>query len=432
MNARAMREDLIARASDGSLTPSQAEAEAERLGVGPIATTPDPDDYDPLSETYWTLPMAVSWIAYRRADAVRQCWDVYRESCWTWRKSQYREGEIIRTGWILETRGPANLAYLALGAIVDQVDGAELVMSTSEAQDALWVALRERFFPATGVSSESGRREVIPPLDWQEMVAIQARFGARDEVTDRNLSRGFREVLVPSEPVRRFWAAPKEKRAQLPPLVRPEGLGYMPLSCAAQWIATEGGNRDFDPADEACWREAFDQLLGAIASDQVRVVGTRNGAREPVPGFQFAGIVVDYPFAEASLDLIMSETVYLQSYPYIDEQHWRGGFHDSLVSRHKDHWTHLMVEKSDVRALWPFDTAPPHKSGAPGRPTSAHLYIAEMQRRALAGKLLATLAAEARYLSEWVADNHPDMPQAKPDAVRATIRMRFWELKGKK
>lgn len=91
-----------------------------------------------------------------------------------------------------------------------------------------------------------------------------------------------------------------------------------------------------------------------------------------------------------------------------------------------------MVEKGDVRAIWPFGAVSPPKSGAPGRPTSSHLYIAEMERRALAGELLATLAAESRYLSHWVAQHHPDMPQAKPDAVRATIRLRFWELKGRK
>ncbi len=432
MNIRALREDLIARASVGNLTSEQAEAEAKRLGVGPLASKPDPEDYDPLAETYWSLPMAIAWMAYRQADAVRERWDTYREKCWLWRRSRYRDGNMIRTGWILETRGPANLAYLAVGAIVDQSDGIELIMSVHEAQDALWMGLQEGFFSATGISSETGRREVIPAIDWQEMVATQPRVGARDEIVDKRLTRGFKEVLVPSASVRGFWAAPKEQRAQLPPLVRPEGFGYMPLSCAAQWIATEGGTRDFDPSEETYWRNAFDQLLGAIASDKVRVVGIRNDTREQVPGFQFAGIVVDYPFAEASLDLIMSETMYLRCYPYIDEQHWQRGFHDSLVSRRADHWTHIMVERGDVRGLWPFDTAPSRKSGAPGRPTSAHLYFAEMERRALAGKMLDTLAAESRYLSEWVAKNHPDMPQAKPDAVRATIRMRYWVLKGKK
>src|SRR5262249_51441301 len=56
---------------------------------------------------------------------------------------------------------------------------------------------------------------------------------------------------------------------QLPELIKHDGPGYMPLYCAAQWIATRGGTLEIDPSDLSVWQDAFAQLLPRIASDEV-------------------------------------------------------------------------------------------------------------------------------------------------------------------
>ena len=114
------------------------------------------------------------------------------------------------------------------------------------------------------------------------LLAVEGR-GEVDEVRLGPLGSGYRDVLVPGRAVCRFWQAPREKPLELPPLVPPEGDGYMPLYCAAQWIASKGGTVIFDPEDEANWRPTYAALVDAIASDRVRVVGTRNGTRERFP-----------------------------------------------------------------------------------------------------------------------------------------------------
>src|SRR6185437_2756601 len=117
-------------------------------------------------------------------------------------------------------------------------------------------------------------------------------------------------------------------RPPLPELMKPENGVYMPLYCAERWVATEGGSISFDPCDESVWKPAYEQLLARIASEEVRVIGMRNGERQPVPGFHFAGCGIDYPFVEEPFELLLSEDLYLSSFAYLDEQHWLKGFDD--------------------------------------------------------------------------------------------------------
>jgi hypothetical protein len=432
---QALKDDLFERAKYGKITGAEADAEAVRLGLGPFSSLPSPDQFDPMAQQSWTLPMAVNWIAFRTIEAARNAWPAYREGCrhWVWRKWRNGPDGDVYEGWFLEQWLYPSLLTIEMADIVAKVmrdDAPPAIMSVRQAREALWVALAEGMLIATAVPRSGGARMIIPQVEWPGLSPKES--DQREELSGNGFSLAYVDMTVPSRAVKHLWG-PRREQAGLPPLVRPDGFGYMPLSCAAQWIATEGGTREFDPRDETAWRAAFDQLLGAIASEVVRVVGTRAGGREPVAGFHFAGIVVDYPFAEAPLDLIMSETVYLQCYPYIDEEHWQHQFHDSLVSRRRDQWTHLMVEKGDVRAIWPFgSSAPIVESGSPGRPTSAHLYFAELERRADSGELDESIVQETKYLSQWLATKHPDKPQAKPKSIEAAIRTRYYDLRGRK
>jgi hypothetical protein len=147
--------------------------------------------------------------------------------------------------------------------------------------------------------------------------------------------------------------------------VKPDGAGYMALYCAAQWIATRGGTLEINPLDEGLWREAFKDLLDRIASEDVKVVGVRDGATETVSGTHFASCSVVYPFSDPRLDQIRSKELCLFSRLYIDDEHWRGGFNDTLENWRGARWRRLMVLKADVARCWPFATAQDHRTGAP-------------------------------------------------------------------
>jgi hypothetical protein len=310
-------------------------------------------------------------------------------------------------------------------------------MSVRDAREALWSALQEGFFVASGVDLETNRRVEIPSLDWQELVSVQGA-GEIDEVRIGLMGAGYKDVLLPSAALRGYWRVASEKPFTLPETVAPSGEGYTPLYCVAQWIATKGETVQFDPEDEMVWRAAYDDLLAALASEKVRVVGTRNGQREVLSGYHFAGCQVDYPFGSADVEVLAGEDLYLRSYPYFDDEHWRGGFDDALINRHEERWTRLMLEKGDVRARWPFPVPegpddPDRHSGMPGRPGKArHLIEDEFMRRGQSGELAGSLALEARALLDWLSLNYPQHSRPTIRTIQNNIRAEYRRLKGTK
>ena len=166
------------------------------------------------------------------------------------------------------------------------------------------------------------------------------------------------------------------KPPKLPELMKPDGAGYMPLYCAAQWIATCGGTKEINPLDEAIWRKAFKDLLDRIASGDVKVVGERpDGVSEDISGAHFASCSVDYPFSDRRRldfnDRVLGNEFCLVSRPYIDDEYWRRGFDDRLENRRGVRWRRLQALKADVARCWSFATAQDHGTGAPPAHTPA-------------------------------------------------------------
>lgn len=424
------RDKLLEQAKYGEISGEEADAEAIRLGLGRLSSEPELDEFRPEDLTHWTLPMAVAWIAYLDLDEVREWSSLYRAECYDWHWQRWRVGfeGPVHEGWHLEQRHQPTLSLLSISGSFDSVhESKPPVMSVGDARKALWIVLQEGLFTATGVDLETQRRVEIPTPDWYELVAVEGR-GEIDEVRRGLLGSGYRDPLFRSAALRSLWHPVPEKTLTLPKSMPPVGEGYMPLYHAAQWIATKGANVEFDPEDESVWRAAYHQLLAAIASESVRVVGTHNGQREVVPGFHFAGCEVDYPFGTAEIEVLAGDDLYLRSYPYLDEEHWRKGFDDALMNRRQKRWTRLMVEKGDVRSHWPFAIDGTHEpielqSGLPGRPAkSKHLIENELQRRAEAEELADTLAAEAEALLSWLRTTHPDHAPPTVRTIQNNIR----------
>lgn len=210
----------------------------------------------------------------------------------------------------------------------------------------------------------------------------------------------------------------------------------MPLYCAAQWIASKGGEEVFDPLDLPRWKAAYGELLARLASEDVRVVGKVNGVPELVRGFNFVSCPIDYPFQDLDVDLCFGKELYLRSYPYSGREEATKGKDDSLRIGHKPRWTGLMVEKDAIARYWPFtlveggDPAEVPKTGAAGRPTVMHVLRDELAERCRAGKIETSLAEQMRVLLGWFQTRYPKWPCPAQTTTENSLREQYRAAKG--
>lgn len=431
-----IRNGLIEKVQLGEMRPEEADAEAVRLNVGALERRPDSNDFDPIAEKFWTLPMAVAWIAFRDANAVREWWDKYRLECMDWRcrKSPIGFKGPVTEGYFLEQRPPATLTRMKLEDVDDGHRDQDPLfsMTVENAIDALIQGLRSWCFEATGVDVSLDERVGIPGNMWHDLKwsAEQPWDVIRSEIEPGVRTVQFEHVLVPRGSIMALWSEPYvpiTAEPVLPPLVKPEGGGFMPLYCAAQWIASKGGSIEIDPEDMEVWWPAYADLLNRVSSEDVEVVGRRNGKNEEVPGYNFAAIPVVYPFDSPNIELMWSGDVYLDSAIYEDESKWQSGNTDSLGNRSGKTWTHLMVRKSNILREWPFDFSFQYMTREPGRPSGTQLVLNEFEKRCSRGEVEIRVSDEAKILSEWFRMHHKEAPRLRPKTIENRIRGRFRE-----
>jgi len=288
---------------------------------------------------------------------------------------------------------------------------------------------RENRLQAIGKRRYSDHRQPIADHEWLDLKPFEEK--GRDVLRSDPLSDGgYHDVAVRRQSVTALWLARPAPKPdlRLPKTIRPDGPGFFPLFCAAQWIATRGGTRNFEPTDAAIWDSAFRDLTARIASGHITVTGIKNGVRERIEGHLFASLRVDHPFLPTPLNMILSDEMYLSTCPYVEEDHWHKGFHDSLQLRADIGWGKLMVLKSDTARFWPvaLDQANPNEaqvmpSGGSGRPTAMHLVIAEHRKRLDAGSAEEKVGAESKHLAKWLREAHPGAPALTSKTIRNKI-----------
>jgi hypothetical protein len=334
--APAPRDEILSRAFSGKITPEQAEAEAARLGLLPFAHTPHPEEFDPMGEPWWTLGMAAAGIIWRTPTAVRRVWPEYRQKVIEWRgpvwyrhdESGYGYKVVVEEAefgdssfgkatvkeYHLVRQSPFNLFDVLAAAALGSPEDGKVFVEGPDARTDLWRLLQSGTLLAEGIPADSSKRRPIRDAEWVDLDYFDQPGWLSDSigVILENRER-YRSVRVRSEDVTRLWIDPRLRdiisppRPKLPPTVSPTGGGFMPLYCAAQWVASKGGNEEFDPLDLPRWKTAYSELLARLASDDIRVIGKANGMREPVAGFNFAACPIDYPFQEANFDLVLWE-----------------------------------------------------------------------------------------------------------------------------
>ena len=77
------RQSLRKEVYYGRLTVDQALAKAAELGVD-LDPSDDPENYDPSELTDWSMPMALSWVAFRTMPTVRSAWQSFKSNQYEW------------------------------------------------------------------------------------------------------------------------------------------------------------------------------------------------------------------------------------------------------------------------------------------------------------------------------------------------------------
>jgi hypothetical protein len=195
-------DSLIEKVLRDEISPAAAEAEAKRLGLGPLARKPkESSSFDPMNEPWWTLPMALAWIVWRRPQQVLRCWDKYRLKCWAWRWALGRHRLVQDRPATLRLLLRAERSAEALKGPGTKI--IKSVMSVRSAKAELWRALQDGTLQATGINFDTGRRVRIPDLEWHDLECIEEE--GRDIVRARNITarlikraprRGTTEKLV--------------------------------------------------------------------------------------------------------------------------------------------------------------------------------------------------------------------------------------------
>ena len=171
-------EEYLRRALAGLTTPAEIENELKAKGLQPLAMTPDPDQYDPMAEVWWTLAMSLAWIIFRTPHAVRQAWWAYRGEFRIW--SDPREIEFMRDGHREICMGYELLrSYdLSVGEISGQYFyhrvNEKAVMAGEDALSSLWRNLESGQVVAEGVR-DGKARSPIRDAEWIDLRAFLAR-----------------------------------------------------------------------------------------------------------------------------------------------------------------------------------------------------------------------------------------------------------------
>lgn len=407
--------------------------------------------------------MAAAWIVWRTPTAVRHVWSEYRREVTAWRDLSYRRdesgwgyeyavavgdgeesgenstpGTVIVKEYHLERLQELSLFDVLARAASTLPEDGVVVVEGSAAKKELWRSLQSGNLIAEGIPLDGSERRIIRDAEWVDLDYFD-QPGWPPDAVGVNLEKRerYRSVRVRSEEVTRLWVDPRLRgivdlpRPELPPIQSPVGSGFMPLYCAAQWIASKGGVELFDPMDLPRWKTAYDELLARLASEDIPVVGRANGVPELVPGFNFVACPVDYQFQDNDLDLYFSGELYLESYPYFGEENSSKGTNDSLRIGRQSRWTGLMVEKEAVAKYWPFtipdgdSPAELMRTGAAGRPSVMSILRSEFTERCKAGEIEHSLAKQVRVLREWFSTRHPQLPVPAQTTTENSLRAQY-------
>ena len=438
-DTRSVLIDLVRR---GRFSPDEAEREAAKRRIGPLASTPDPQRFDPHSQAWWTLAMALAWIAWRDTASVREQWNEYRELCLEWRpvSSNIRNGEA---GELIKVHGhelaPVRHITACRLALIEKLSRSREELPTnprmtiSDALRKLFNRLADGSIVAIGKDT-GGKPVNIQAGEWcylrlfEEADRDVMKYGPLDT------QPAFTEIHLPRDRLTAIWQEWPIEPQMIEPMTSKEEAGYVSLCSALHWIMTEAGRRTGHLDDGDAWAAAVKRLLPLLSTGEVQVIGKpkSGGAFKPIEGHTFAAVIVAQPLRDR-FSVIARDDPLISCIPYAGEELWLRDFNDHfyLEKSGPASWTHLQVKKSDVLREIEFDAPPEaqpssmYETGAPGRPSSMHLVRQEFSARYERGETAETMAREADALANWLRTSHPKAAPVSPKTIKNQLGSEF-------
>lgn len=212
-DGRAIKNALLHAASLGLLDAEVAERLATDLNCAPLARKANIAEFDPRTDAYWSLPMAIAWVASRDWKQVARQKSDYHDAEEYWYcetnvglpKDGLLNGYVIAKSWQIRSLGPATIDRLLLGDAVDasQAAHADRRMAVREAQRGLWRALQEQRLIASG--RQDGARKPVSAFLWQDLQPFQDRREAPEYLREGSHGPRWDDVTVGRADILREW-----------------------------------------------------------------------------------------------------------------------------------------------------------------------------------------------------------------------------------
>jgi hypothetical protein len=204
------RDDLIEYVRRGEMTTVNAERRATELGLTPLISSPNQNDFDPIAEPFWSIPMALAWIMTRDANSVREMWDRWRaeKEFWSWSRWQVPGGPIYE-GYLIKVDGPVGLISLSVASAFWQTEG-RVFISRNGATAELLKALQAGTIGATGIPTEGAHRTPISAYHWRDLDLYEEKHRIVVR-TNRGLGTGYDDLAFDSKIMQTQWRAVNTK-----------------------------------------------------------------------------------------------------------------------------------------------------------------------------------------------------------------------------
>jgi len=435
------RDVLITRVRIGELTPEEAEAAAEQGGFGPLATKPSPIDFDPTQIAYWSLPMAMAWVAWRSIQQVREHCAEYREDWLAWFPGSWNvptdDGNAFKRIDGHELKSVRRPTVVRLGLTESYLTSTETLpptcqMTVAKAEKQLLTALAAGHLHAVA-RDRTGNVTEIPQREWPYLRLFEEQECDVLKYDPLDATPAFTDVKLKRDDLQRLWQEFLVQTYMIEPMTRAGAAGYVPLCAALHWIMTEGGTASQKLEDSEAWVRSVRRLIPLISTGEIQIIGRpgSGGPPEVIAGEKFAGVLVSQP-ARDEISVLVGTDAWIGCNCYIDDQHWNGGFNDQLYLSHYGpaSWTHLQVKKGDILREVKFEIKNDaqhltYASGAPGRPTSMNLIRGEFDARHSRGERAKTITQEAEALADWLGKAHPGAVPVKAKTIKNQLASEF-------
>lgn len=218
------------------------------------------------------------------------------------------------------------------------------------------------------------------------------------------------------------------------------GTSQLPDESGAAYAARQDEYRRIDDAE----RELMDLLASGLLTAKGRPRASKDGRQLQHAAAPTPEVMPAITFLNRELAFTPSGDLMPSRLPLFKREFDNRELHGSDADPRFPLYYDVLVETAGLRKAWslqenatasapapevPVPSPPIYNTGTAGRPSSKHLALAEMRRRAGAGTLATGIKAESEALSAWLTQEHPQAPPATAKSLENSLRDEFKALR---